>query len=48
MYEVVYYLYGRRNTVFYDTSYAEARRFWNYIRSKTGVTRAELIVRDAA
>lgn len=48
MYEIVYYLYGRCNSVFYDNSYAEARRFFNYIRNKPGVTRAELIVRDAA
>jgi hypothetical protein len=47
MYEVVYYYCGRRNSVFYNTSYAEAKRFWNYIRRKSAVTRAELIVREA-
>jgi hypothetical protein len=47
MYEVVYYYHGHRNSVFYNTNYAEAKRFWNYIRHKSAVTRAELIVREA-
>jgi hypothetical protein len=47
MYEVVYYYYGRRNSVIYNTSYAEAKRFWNYIRNKPEVSQAELIVREA-
>jgi hypothetical protein len=47
MYEVVYYYHGRRNSVVYNTSYAEAKRFWNYIRQKSAVTRAELIVQEA-
>lgn len=46
MYEVVYYYYGRRNTVFYST-HEGAKAFWNYVRRKPAVTRAELIVREA-
>jgi hypothetical protein len=42
MYEVVYSYYGRgKNRKVYD-SLAEAKRFFNYIRSKPGTTRAEL------
>lgn len=47
MYEVVYYYYGRRNSVYYPT-YAGAKAFWNYIRRKPAVKRAELIVRETA
>lgn len=46
MYEVVYCYYGRRNNVSRST-YADAKAFWNYIRCKAAVTRAELIVREA-
>lgn len=47
MYEVVYYRYGQANSVFYNT-YAGAKSFWNYVRRKPAVTRAELIVRETA
>lgn len=47
MYTVTYNYNGRGSNAVVYNSYAEAKRFFNYIRHKSYVTRAELKALEA-